>query len=139
MALLEPNWKPSRRELRQFAGIWFPAFFAIVGGIVYLAGGSPRTAAAIWAPAALLSLGALASVTFARVLYGLWMGLAFPVGWTVSHLAMGAIFYLLVTPLGWLARRLGRDRLALRAPRAAESYWVPIQPEEDVDRYFRQS
>jgi len=37
--MLDINWNPSPRELRQFAGIWLPAFAAIAGTLIYRSGG----------------------------------------------------------------------------------------------------
>ena len=33
--VIEINRNPSRQELRQFAAFWFPAFWALVGFLLY--------------------------------------------------------------------------------------------------------
>ena len=64
--------------------------------------------------------------------------LALPVGYLVSYLAMGALFYLLITPLGLFFRIIGRDPLQRRFRKEAASYWIPLGPGPPRERYFRQ-
>ena len=33
-AMIAIQWNPDRKQLRQFAGIWFPAFCTVLGWIV---------------------------------------------------------------------------------------------------------
>lgn len=54
-----------------------------------------------------------------------WMGLAFLLGHLVSTALLVLFFFLVVTPLGLLARALGRDFLRRRWDRRAASYWLP--------------
>jgi hypothetical protein len=63
---------------------------------------------------------------------------AFPIGWTVSHLLLAAVFYLLIAPLGLLLRTFGRDKLKLREDRSPATYWTPRPPSKPLSRYFRQ-
>ncbi len=67
-----------------------------------------------------------------------WMYLAFPIGWVVSHVVLGVLFYGLFTPVGLVFRLMGRDTLVLRRPEAAASYWVPKPIATDKRRYFSQ-
>ncbi len=140
MALIEINWSPSRSQLRQFAGIWFPAFWAMVGGFAwYHAGKLPTAMGVIWAVVGVLSVAGLSNPSWIRPVFILWMKLAFPIGWIVSHLMLAAIYYLVMTPIGLLMRVLGRDPMQRRLDRAATTYWVPHEPSGDTARYFRQS
>jgi hypothetical protein len=66
-----------------------------------------------------------------------WMILAFPVGWLVSHLLLGALYFAVFTPLGLLLRLLGKDALGLRRSTAA-SYWQKKPQQTDLRRYLRQ-
>ena len=34
MAIVEINFRPSRRDLQLFFGVWLPLFLAIIGGLV---------------------------------------------------------------------------------------------------------
>ena len=46
----------------------------------------------------------------------------------VSPLALGILFYFVVTPTGLLMRIFGKDPLRLRFDAAADSYWIKRTP-----------
>lgn len=46
----------------------------------------------------------------------------------VSPVALGVLFFLVVTPTGLLMRLLGKDPLRLRFDPAADSYWIKRDP-----------
>jgi len=139
MALIQINWDPSPRELRQFNVIWFPACFAVAGGLVYYHSGSLTAAAVLWAVGLVLSLVGLFRPSFMRLIFVGWMALAYPLGWAVSHLLLAVTFYLVITPTGLVMRLLGRDPLERRFDRSAPTYWVAHNSGGNTARYFRQS
>lgn len=139
MALIELKLNPSRRELRWFAGVWFPAFFALLGAGVLHMSGSLSIAASIWIPALLVTGIALLRPRFARVVYVGWLYAVYPIGWTISSLVLAAVYYGVITPIGLVLRATRGDALQLRRYPAAESYWVRRPPDDDTERYFRQS
>jgi hypothetical protein len=49
-------------------------------------------------------------------------------GALVSPLALGVLYYGVLTPLGVLMRLAGKDPLRLRREPGAASYWLPRQP-----------
>ena len=66
-----------------------------------------------------------------------WMYAVFPIGWTVPHIMLALIYYLIFTPIG-LTVRLFHDPLRRGFDRSARSYWTPHNPGGDVARYFKQ-
>ena len=136
--MLDVNWNPSRRELRQFAGILLPVFAAIVGSIVVYRSGSWTTAGVIWGAGVVLGAIGLAIPAFAKLVFVTWMAAAYPIGWTVSHLVLGATYYLVFTPIGLIMKVLGRDALARTGNRSEKTYWVAHEPRRDAESYFRQ-
>ena len=136
--MIEINWNPSTRELRQFAGIWFPAFWILVGGLCGYKTGSLPITAAIWSAAFVVSLVGYLWLPFMRVIFVGWMCAAFPIGWTVSYLLLAAIFFLVLTPIGLGMRLFGRDPMLRAFDRSANTYWVPHNPGGDPRRYFKQ-
>ena len=46
----------------------------------------------------------------------------FPIGWVVSHLLLGVVYFLVLTPIGLTLRALGRDPLERRFDQSASSY-----------------
>lgn len=57
-------------------------------------------------------------------IYKLWMGMAFAIGWLVSRILLMAIFYLVIMPVGLLARILGKEFLDKKMRIRKDSYWV---------------
>ncbi|MDQ1558600.1 MAG: hypothetical protein QOD32_1660 [Pyrinomonadaceae bacterium] len=54
----------------------------------------------------------------------LWMGLAEALGFVMTRVILGVVFFLVVTPIGLVRRLTGGDALGRRAGRG-ESYWKP--------------
>jgi hypothetical protein len=60
-----------------------------------------------------------------RKAYRGWMALARAMGWVVSRVVVTIVFALVVTPIGLVARLLGKRLLDLRPDPSATTYWVP--------------
>lgn len=135
--MLPINRNPGPRELRTFARIWFPLFVAGAGAMTWWRGGSPMTAVIVWVVGAVLAALILASAEAARVFFVGLMTISYPIGLVVSTLALGIMFYLVFTPLGWVMRLKGRDPLRLRQ-RGASSHWTPYEQSNDPQRSFHQ-
>jgi len=138
MAVHEINWNPTRSTLRQFAGIWFPAFFGLIAWWVWRATGSATTAAWVLVPALILSVIGLLFPAFMKPIFVGWMVAVFPIGWTISHVVLAATYYLVFTPLGCMMRLAGYDPMRCKFDRQASSYWTPHQQPQDKSAYFRQ-
>jgi len=136
--MISINWHPTNGELRQFAGIWFPAFWLIVGLMVGFRTGWWNIVLPLWLVVAALSVVGLARPQLVRPVFVGWMIAAWPIGWAVSHLLLAAVYYLLITPLGLVMRLYGRDKLQMRLDRSAETYWTPRPAPPPAGRYFRQ-
>ena len=137
MALLEINRHPTARELRWF-GVLLAVFVALTGGLAYWRLEAPAAARMVWTAG-----GALAAIYAAvppsrRWIYLGWLYAAFPIGWTLSHLALAATYYLVLAPIGVLLRLFRGDPLDRGPDRSAASYWTARRPVRDVRRYFRQ-
>jgi hypothetical protein len=64
--------------------------------------------------------------------------MTFPIGWVVSHLLLGLIFYGVVTPIGLILRIIGHDPLQLKKP-SGNSIWMNPVVKTDATHYLRQS
>ena len=137
MALIEINKNPSQRELKWF-GVLLAVFFAVVAGLLWWRVSEPTAAVVV------LGLGLVLVVVYAafpglrRWVFLGWMYAALPIGWVVSHVLLGIIFYLIMTPIGLTMRLLGYDPMLRRFDRGADTYWVRRDRESDARRYFRQ-
>ena len=147
MALIDIDWRPDRRKLRDFG------FFG-AGGCVLLLGqlfwkhkllffaidpdSVNLTARWLGGVGLLFLLLALAWSQALRPIYLALTVVTLPIGFVISHVAMALIFYLIFGGVGLLFRLMGRDLLQRRYDPDATSYWSPRRPAEGKDRYFRQ-
>jgi hypothetical protein len=136
--MLKIKKNPSARELRQFAGLWFPAFCGLVGWLVQTRAGLDSLAMAIWSLGALLAIAGLVRPAVIRPVFIGMMMAAFPIGWVVSHLVLAVVYYVVLTPIGLAMRVLGRDPMQRRRDPAAKSYWEERPAAMGTERYFRQ-
>jgi hypothetical protein len=58
----------------------------------------------------------------------LWTRLGILLGNIVGPIALGVVFYGVVSPLGIILRLTGKDPLRLKLDRSANSYWIPREP-----------
>ena len=120
-------------------GMVFAAFFVLVG-LTPLRHGLPIR---IWA-LALAGLFLLVALLFPfvlRPLNRLWFRFGLLLGKITTPIVMGLFFFLAVTPMAWLSRRVGRDPLRLRRDEAAASYWIvrpATTPEAEAESLRRQ-
>jgi len=84
-----------------------------------------------WWAAGVAAVFALAAVLRPALLAGFnrqWIKLGVLLGKVISPVALGVLFYGVLTPLGALMRLTGKDPLRQRREREATSYWLPRQP-----------
>lgn len=136
MALIEIK-DPTKKDLQIF-GVLLIAFAGLLGGVLWWQGVSPTTIYTVWAV-----FGALAAVYYAvpalqRKIYFGWLYAAYPIGFVISHVVMGAVYYLVVSPIALIMKLMGRDALKRKIEKGANSYWEPARKREDKGSYFRQ-
>lgn len=73
-----------------------------------------------------------------RPVYVAWMVLAFPIGWTVSQVILGVMFYGVFTPIALIFRMIGRDPFQRARQPGLASYWTAKATPVDPRRYFKQ-
>lgn len=132
------NKDPSRRQLRQFAGLVFPLFCGLVGLIAFYRFGAPRVAYGLWGFGVVAGALGLIWLPVARWLYLGLIYATYPIGFVVSHVMLLILYYLVLTPIGLVLRLLGKDPLGKRPDPGASTYWQPHDQVTDVERYFRQ-
>jgi ABC-type uncharacterized transport system permease subunit len=116
--------RPPRQSDRSF-GLTFAAVFAALFALGWLWQG------AIWVWSALLAAGFLASgllrPSLLRPLNAVWRWLVGHVARVNSLLVLGLLFYAVITPVGFLLRRLSGDPMARRLREPVESYLTPVR------------
>jgi hypothetical protein len=135
MPLFQPNPKPTNKELRWFAGLWFPAFWGTVG-LFFLRHHASAVAVSIWGVTMVLTIAGLLVPAMIRPWYNLMMRATYPIGWTMSYVILGAVYFLIITPMGYLMRR-SHDPMRRKFEPSVKSYWIDCEP-ANRDRYFRQ-
>jgi hypothetical protein len=132
------QWNPERKQLRQFAGIWFPAFCALVGWSIARKSGHWHEVEIGWGIAGVISLFGLVFPPLIRPIFVGLILLTYPIGWVVSHLLLGLIYYGIVSPVGLILRMTGHDPLQLKTP-SGNTLWKTPVGKNGPGSYLRQS
>jgi hypothetical protein len=144
--MVEINWNPEDRILRQFGWIALVGFgilaaFAWHEILIFSMGlGSAREGVA-GTLGGLGVLAALLGLVYPKANRPLYVGLslvAFPIGFVLSYVILGTLFYLVITPIGLVMKLLGRDPMGREFDPSRESYWVDARPQRARDSYFKQ-
>jgi hypothetical protein len=147
MALVQLNWRPVPRTLRQFGGIALLAF-GLLGVVAWWRGTllglplAPTTAEAVGS--ALLILGGASGLLAAiapRAVLPLYLAMSVvtaPIGFLLSHVLLFLLFFGLFTPLGVVMRLFGCDPMRLARHAAGETYWAKRRGAPSPARYFHQ-
>jgi hypothetical protein len=127
---------PSHRILRQFSAAWI-VVFGLFASMQMWRHHHPQ-AALVLAIVALVGFAGLIHPRLMRWVFVAASVAAFPIGWIVTHLILGILFYLVLTPLALFFRVKGRDALKLRRPPAEGTLWEARESDGDPARYLRQ-
>src|SRR5579864_4948097 len=123
MSILQLNLTPSRKELRLFAGLWWPALCAAIGLTLFRKFHLPSAAIWVWAGGGLLAAAGVAAPSIIRPIYLALMRVTYPIGFCASHVVLAVLYFLVFTPIGFLVRRF-RDPMTRKFDREASSYWL---------------
>ena len=147
MSLIQVNWKPNEHQLRTF-GLICGVVGAVLGVLTLWRGSifgieleiarAREVSYFLFAGATICVVLALTKARAFWPLYVLATAISLPIGFVLSYVVLGVLFYLVVTPYGLIFRLLGRDVLTRRFDRSARSYWVRRTPVTDMSRYYRQ-
>lgn len=113
--------KTGQRELRKFGLLVGGVLLAL--GILFLARGKRHFPWFLGPGVALLFLG-LVAPRWLKQVYLAWMSMAIVLGFVVSTLILTLFFFLVITPIGLVARLCGRDFLSLKLEREVKTYWL---------------
>ena len=107
-------------------GLVFVVVFVIIACWPLIHGESPRW----WSFGVAGILAAIAAIKPALLARpnALWMKFGVFLGNVVGPIAVGILFFGVVTPLGVIMRLTGKDPLRLRLNRGAGSYWILREP-----------
>jgi hypothetical protein len=119
-------------------GVVFAAAFLLIAAWPMWSGQAPRWwLVAVAGTCALLAWVKPESLALAN---RQWTRLGVLLGKIVSPIALGILFYAVITPIGAMIRLVGSDPLRLRRDRAAATYWIrrtpPGPPPDSLNKQF---
>ena len=114
------NYKIKISSNRSF-GIVFFLFFLIISIYPFFKGDEIRTPI-LFVSIVFLLLGILNS-NILTPLNKIWFKFGMVLGYVISPLVMGVIFFLIVTPIAIIMRLLGKDLLSLKKNQK-DTYWI---------------
>ncbi|MGI9471517.1 MAG: hypothetical protein ACR2NZ_08305 [Rubripirellula sp.] len=135
MSLVELNWKPSQRQLRQFASICLIAIPAVAW--LWGASGTPLAIAGL--AGGVIAVVGWISPNWIKPLFLLLSLIAIPIGWVIGELAMLLIYFAVFLPFGLIFRLINRDALHRGLDHDSKTYWTPKKQPSSVASYYRQS
>ena len=135
MKLVEINWHPTERQLRQFGLI---CLFALPG-VGWIWGASSLVIGILAVVGLLLAgIGSFFPVGLKPLFLALTI-VTTPIGMVVGELAMLLIYFGVLMPLGLFFRLIKRDALQRKINRDAETYWEKKKQPTSIASYYRQS
>ena len=136
--MLKLDLRPPRGNLIQFG--WIALFgFGLFAALAHWKWGAPS-----WLSLGLAGLGlamaACAAVGAIAVIRPVYIGMIFiamPIGFVVTHVLLGGIYYVLFTPVALFFKLRGKDPLDRRWDPAARTYWHARERQRTPGSYLR--
>jgi len=112
--------KSRKRDIRNFL-FTIGSVFLIIAGILFW---KEKTSYQLVAVIGffLLSSGIVMPKVFKPV-YLIWMIFALAIGWVMTRLILGLLYFLIITPIGAIPRLFGKQFLELKWDPSKRSYW----------------
>ena len=144
--LVELDLNPNDRTLRQF-GLIAVVGFGLLAACAYYEtwmfafglGDARLPVAGGLAGIGVLSL--LLGLIYPRANRVIFVGasiLAYPIGFVLSYVIMGVLFFVVIAPIGAVLRLVGKTPLARGYDKSAATYWSKAHPNRGQQSYFRQ-
>ena len=130
------NIKSDKSEFRKF-GITIGVFLIVLAGFLFWRGKESFEIFLV-SGIALLVLGLVIPVLL-KPIYWIWMILAVILGWIMTRVILGLLFFIVITPIGLFSRLFGGKFLDLKWDKSQESYWnVRTSNQRSTEEYERQ-
>jgi len=138
MALVEINWNPDSKDLRNFGRIGVIASVVIAALLHLIKGLAIKWCLVIFAVGLAIFICSVISIKATKWIYLALTSVAFPIGMVISFIVMAIFYYVLLMSVGLIFRLIGYDPMRRKFDSNAESYWVRHRPCDDIKRYFHQ-
>ncbi len=144
--LIEIDLRPAERTLRQFGfialvGFGFVAAIAWYEVLIFSFGLGAAREPVAYGLAGVAGLSLLFSLVYPKANLPIYVGitiLTYPIGFVLSYVILGTLFYLIIAPIGLVMRAFGADPLERRILPDADSYWEDSPPARSRASYFKQ-
>ena len=129
--------KETKRELRKF-GLTVGIVLVLIAALLFYF----EKASAIYfgVIGAFLIFAGLIYPKILKPLNKVWMGLAIVLGYIMSRVILTILFYIVLTPISFIARIFGKKFMMLKYDKSAKTYWEKrsvIQKKQiDYERQF---
>ncbi|MCP5516720.1 MAG: hypothetical protein H7A45_05585 [Verrucomicrobiales bacterium] len=133
---MKVRFKEDPREWRKFT-LSFGGAPLVLGGLLWWRGVIGANGwLTILATVALFELILLPSPRWCRAFYRGGLSVGARVGNVMGQVLLTGIFFLVLTPVGWLLRLGGKDLLHLKRRANVESHWHPPRKNGGMERMF---
>lgn len=130
------NIRSGRRELRKF-GLTMGIVLVLLGGFMWWRG-KDYYYYLLGVAATFIFIG-VAIPFLLKPIHKFWMTLAVLMSWVMTRVILSLLFYLGLTPIGFLAKLFGKDFLGLKFNKnSTDSYWIPKEKVKDRNNYEKQ-
>ncbi len=130
------NIKTRKKDLKSF-GVTMGIIFLVIGGLLFFKEKEYYTEL-ISLAGIFIGLGYIFPIPL-KPIYFIWMVFAVIMGWIMTRVILSLIFYLIISPIGFLTRIFGKDFLKLKIKKH-DSYWnhrdSDIEINQDYEKQF---
>ena len=119
------NIKSGKKEVRQF-GVTIGIILGLLGGAFFLR--QKYFYAYFLIFSAMFFISALVLPALLKPVQKVWMSAAIVIGHVMTRVILTVLFYLVVTPIGILARIFGKSFLDTNFDKNVDSYWIVREP-----------
>jgi hypothetical protein len=137
VALVAFDKNPPPTTLRWF-GVIQAAALAVIGGMIWWRFQAPLIGQGVLIFAGVFLLAYYAIPPLRRSLYLGAMYVTFPLGFVLSYVVLGLIYFVIFTVIGLALRLFGYDPLQRSFDRQAKTYWVTRREQRTPSSYFKQ-
>jgi len=130
------HFKEDPKEWRKAALLGLIGPTVIFGILRYRRVVSDTCLFAALAVIALVALCAWMRPRWFRGYYRFMTRLGFYIIQALGKVVLAALFFVILTPFGWVLRLSGKDFLQLKSPRDKQTFWQPARQDGSLDRMF---
>ena len=114
------NIKSEKSDLRKF-GIIVGIVLLIIAGFFFLK--EKESFQLFFAIGIVLFVTGIVIPFTLKPIYWVWMTFATILGWFMTRVILSLLFYVILTPIGLIARSIGKQFLNLKMDHSKQSYW----------------